>query len=63
MVAEELFQDVWIRLIGARGRYQVRARFTTFLYRMAHNRLVDHYRQQSRRPTVSLCRPGLPRRP
>jgi RNA polymerase sigma-70 factor (ECF subfamily) len=44
-VAEELFQDVWMNLIRARSRYQRRAKFTTWLYRMAHNRLVDHYRR------------------
>ena len=43
--AEELFQDVWMNLIRARGRYTVQARFTTYLYRLAHNRLIDHFRQ------------------
>lgn len=46
-LAEELFQDVWLNLIRARERYEVRARFTTWLYRIAHNRLVDHYRRQA----------------
>jgi RNA polymerase sigma-70 factor (ECF subfamily) len=45
--AEELYQDVWTNLIRARERYEPRAKFTTFLYRMAHNRLVDHYRRQA----------------
>jgi RNA polymerase sigma-70 factor (ECF subfamily) len=42
--AEEMFQDVWMRVIGARDRYEVRAKFATWLYRIARNRLVDHYR-------------------
>ena len=46
-VAEELFQDVWMKLIHARLRYEVRAKFTTYLYHLAHNRLIDHYRRQS----------------
>ena len=46
-VAEELFQDVWMKLIQARQRYEVRAKFTTYLYHLAHNRLIDHYRRQS----------------
>jgi RNA polymerase sigma-70 factor (ECF subfamily) len=45
-VAEELFQDVWMNLVRARGRYEVQAKFTTYLYRLAHNRLIDHYRRQ-----------------
>ena len=47
--AEELFQDVWLHLIRSRKRYAVRAKFTTYLFRLAHNRLVDYYRRQSKR--------------
>lgn len=43
-IAEETFQDVWMRIIGARQRYQARAKFTTWLYRIAHNRVIDGYR-------------------
>jgi RNA polymerase sigma-70 factor (ECF subfamily) len=46
-VVEELFQEVWINLIRARKTYTVRAKFTTYLYRLAHNRLIDHYRSQA----------------
>jgi len=42
--AEELFQDVWTKVIEARLRYAPRAKFTTWLYTIAHNRLVDHWR-------------------
>jgi len=43
-VADELFQDVWMNLIRARAGYLPTAKFTTWLYRLAHNRLIDHYR-------------------
>ncbi|MEE4244403.1 MAG: RNA polymerase sigma factor [Kangiellaceae bacterium] len=43
-VAEELFQEVWIKIINARKSYQQSAKFTTFLYKVAQNRLIDHYR-------------------
>ena len=43
--AEELSQDVWTRIIGARHSYEPKANFTTYLYHVAHNRLVDHYRR------------------
>jgi RNA polymerase sigma-70 factor (ECF subfamily) len=46
--AEELFQDVWMNLIRARAGYAVQAKFTTYLYHLAHNRLIDHYRRNSR---------------
>ncbi len=46
--ADELFQDVWLRVVGARQSYAVTALFSTWLFRIAHNRLMDHYRAQGR---------------
>jgi len=45
-IANELFQDVWMKLINARENYQATAKFTTWLYHLAHNRLVDHWRSE-----------------
>jgi RNA polymerase sigma-70 factor, ECF subfamily len=45
-VAEELFQEIWMRVIEARLRYAPQARFTTWLYTIAHNRMVDHWRKR-----------------
>lgn len=42
--ADELFQDIWVRIVEARVRYSPQARFTTWMYTIAHNRLVDHWR-------------------
>jgi len=44
--AEELFQEVWVRVIEARSRYTPQARFTTWLYTIAHNLLTDHWRRK-----------------
>jgi RNA polymerase sigma-70 factor (ECF subfamily) len=52
--AEELFQDVWMNLVRARAGYTVQAKFTTYLYRLAHNRLIDHYRKHSHAAIVSF---------
>ena len=52
--AEELFQDVWMNLIRARARYTVQAKFTTYLYRLAHNRLIDHFRSHNQAAMVSF---------
>lgn len=52
--AEELVQDIWTNLIRARASYTVAARFTTYLYRLAHNRLIDHYRRQAPAALVSF---------
>ena len=43
--AGELYQDVWKNLIQARSRYRSDAPFAAWLYRIAHNRLVDHWRR------------------
>ncbi len=46
--ADELFQDVWMRVVGARTHYEVAAKFSTWLFRIAHNRLMDHFRSRGR---------------
>ncbi|RBP48934.1 RNA polymerase sigma-70 factor (ECF subfamily) [Arenicella xantha] len=44
-VCEELVQDTWLAVIHGAPNYQPTAQFRTWLYRMAHNRLVDHWRR------------------
>ena len=51
-VADDLLQDVWFAVARSAGSYEVRARFKTWLFTLAHNRLVDHFR--SARNHVSL---------
>jgi RNA polymerase sigma-70 factor (ECF subfamily) len=41
---EDVYQDVWMRVMHARERYVETARFTTWLYTIAHNRVMDHHR-------------------
>ena len=52
--AEELFQDVWMNAIRARDRYAPTAKFTTWLYTLAHNRLVDHWRATGQAKFASI---------
>jgi len=51
-LAEELFQDVWQRLIHARSGWKPEAAFATWLFRIAHNRLNDHWRAARHRPAT-----------
>jgi RNA polymerase sigma factor (sigma-70 family) len=51
-LADELFQDVWQKVIAARQGWRPEALFTTWLYRIAHNRLADHWRAQQYRPAA-----------
>ncbi len=43
-IAEELYQDVWMKVIQSRENYKPSAKFSTYLYRIAHNRLIDYFR-------------------
>ena len=44
-IAEELAHDAWIAVINQIEKYQADYKFVTWLYRIAHNKLVDHWRK------------------
>lgn len=46
--AEDIFQEVWGKIIKARDSYRPTAKFTTFLYRVAHNCFIDNIRRNKR---------------
>jgi RNA polymerase sigma-70 factor (ECF subfamily) len=52
--AEEVFQEVWTNIISSRTRYRVEARFATFLYRVAHNCVIDYFRRKPPLQLISL---------
>ena len=43
--AKDIVQDVWLSVHKACGGYVPSAKFTTWLYRIAHNRIIDYYRR------------------
>lgn len=43
-LTDDLVQDVWFSLVRQAPRYEPRARFRTWLFTLAHHRLVDHWR-------------------
>jgi len=47
---DDLFQEVWLRVTKSRSRYRPEAPFSAYLFRIAHNILVDHYRRAARAP-------------
>jgi RNA polymerase sigma-70 factor, ECF subfamily len=49
-VCDELFQDIWLRVVNARQQYTASAPFQAWLFRIAHNRLMDHWRTTKRTP-------------
>lgn len=57
--AEDVFQEVWGKIIKSRNSYRRTAKFTTFLYRVAHNCFIDHVRRNKRHLTQSDMDPDL----
>ena len=51
-VCEELAHDAWLAVIRQAANYQDTAKFKTWLFRIAHNRLVDYWRRQKHRSKV-----------
>jgi RNA polymerase sigma-70 factor (ECF subfamily) len=43
-VADDLAQDVWFSVARQASLYEARARFRTWLFTLAHHRIVDHWR-------------------
>jgi len=59
-IAEELAQEVFLRVYRARGSYRAEARFTTWLYRIATNLAVNYARDtknERKAQTVYLDQP------
>ncbi|MEE4174763.1 MAG: sigma-70 family RNA polymerase sigma factor [Xanthomonadales bacterium] len=44
--ANDLYQGCWEKVIRGRKRYRERSPFRAWLFHIAHNHLVDHYRAQ-----------------
>ena len=57
-IAEELYQDTWERVMGARESYAPTAKFSTWLYTIAHHRAVDHHRRERGFVTVPVDSSG-----
>jgi len=59
-IAEELAQEVFLRVYRSRSSYQAEAKFTTWLYRIASNLAVNHARDtraERLAPSVNLDEP------
>jgi len=44
--ANDLYQGSWEKIIKARGRYKDSAPFKAWMYRIAHNHAMDHFRRE-----------------
>jgi RNA polymerase sigma-70 factor (ECF subfamily) len=57
--AEDIVQEVWGKIVKARSSYRPTAKFTTFLYRVAHNCFIDHVRRNKRHANSTTLEPEL----
>jgi RNA polymerase sigma factor (sigma-70 family) len=57
-IADELLQEVWLSVIRYARGYTPQALFTTWLYRIARSRLVDHWRARDPNVLVGLDEPA-----
>jgi len=52
--AQELFQEVWMKVIKQRDKYDPSAPFKAWLFTIARNRIIDLFRSNKRRATTNL---------
>ena len=55
--AQDVTQDVFLRVVQNAAEFKHEARFTTWLYTIARNLCIDHYRKLSHRRHASLDQP------
>jgi RNA polymerase sigma-70 factor (ECF subfamily) len=53
-LVDDLFQQTWIRVLDNLDRYEHRQKFISWLFRIAHNLVIDHVRRHSRREMTEL---------
>ena len=53
-MAEELLQEVFLKIIRSGSDFEGRAKFSTWAYRITRNLCVDHLRRMTHRKTTSL---------
>jgi len=57
--ADDLFQEAWGKIINSRQSYRPTAKFSTFLFRVAHNCFIDHIRKNKRHTAEASIDPDL----
>lgn len=59
--AEDLAQEILVRVVASLPRFEGRSAFTTWLYRLAHNTCIDDFRRELRRSGRAAAVAGDPR--
>jgi RNA polymerase sigma-70 factor (ECF subfamily) len=62
-VAEDLFQEVWIRVLRRGSQYNGKARFDTWIFAIARNLVIDLSRKRTMASLDEMCEGGEDDRP
>lgn len=57
-MAEDLFQEVWMRVLTRGGQFNGKARFETWLFTIARNLVIDHRRRRTMASLDELVEAG-----
>jgi RNA polymerase sigma-70 factor (ECF subfamily) len=60
-LAEDLTQEVFVRVFQALPRFSLRCKFTTWLFQVTKNRVLDELRARERRPHSVIAIEDAPR--
>ncbi len=60
-LAEDIFQETFIKVIRSlkRGKYTENGKFVSWVLRISHNLIIDHFRKEKLRGTVSSDNAGV----
>jgi RNA polymerase sigma-70 factor, ECF subfamily len=59
-LAEDLTQDVFVRVFQALPKFSLRCKFTTWLFQVTKNRVLDELRATERRPRAVVALDDIP---
>jgi RNA polymerase sigma-70 factor, ECF subfamily len=59
-LAEDLTQEVFLRVFQGLPRFSLRSKFTTWLFQVTKNRVLDELRANERRPRLSVALEDIP---
>ena len=46
-IADEIFHDVWMKVIQSKSRYEIKSKFKTWIYQIARNQVIDYVKKKS----------------
>jgi RNA polymerase sigma-70 factor (ECF subfamily) len=60
VLAEDLTQEVFLRVFQGLPKFSLRSKFTTWLFQVTKNRVLDELRANERRPRLSVALEDIP---